>query len=296
MSSRRTSVTEFLGDAITDAPDVTFHTVDALFDHLAALPADCDRVVVGKVSVNAFHSIEAERDLRGRRYRFLFLPATKCLIVTVPTGRHEQAYKLLSDYVTVSIHAMGLEDQWVSFAAEKFTASRGSGEGDASGGPRFAHDGSVRAWPLLVIEAGATQSMQSLRGRARWWFAASDYAMKVVILVKLFSNNCSIHIEKWTAAAPGPQRAGATTTRAHGAVRQPSLDHVVIINWTGPDPLPQTPVADRTLAHFDVEGAPLVLRFNELMDREPIAAAGEHDISIPEARLQRLAQRVWERP
>ncbi|CAK7241300.1 MAG: hypothetical protein STHCBS139747_002760 [Sporothrix thermara] len=276
--------------ALNDAPaglvpDTLFDGVDALFDQLAALPADCDSLVIGKVSIKSFRAIEAERDRRRRHYRLTFLPDIASVILVIE-----------------AIRDMGLQRQWVGSGAETLAAlggvsAAGQGEGDSTGGPRRQHDGSLRVWPTLVIEAGATQTLPSLRTKARWWFAASDYAMKVVVLVKIVAATSSIEIEKWIAAGPGPQRQGATATRASrvATARQLVVDQRVLINWTGPAPLPQTPLAHRALQHFAVEGAPLVLRFQELMDRQPVVASGEHDVSIVAADLQDLAQRVWER-
>ena len=293
--------------ALNDAPaglvpDTLFDGVDALFDQLAALPADCDSLVIGKVSIKSFRAIEAERDRRRRHYRLTFLPDIASVIVSIPTGGHERAHLSLFQLVIEAIRDMGLQRQWVGSGAETLAAlggvsAAGQGEGDSTGGPRRQHDGSLRVWPTLVIEAGATQTLPSLRTKARWWFAASDYAMKVVVLVKIVAATSSIEIEKWIAAGPGPQRQGATATRASrvATARQLVVDQRVLINWTGPAPLPQTPLAHRALQHFAVEGAPLVLRFQELMDRQPVVASGEHDVSIVAADLQDLAQRVWER-
>ncbi|CAK7234941.1 hypothetical protein SCUCBS95973_009103 [Sporothrix curviconia] len=283
----------------TLVPDVLFSNVDALFQLLDAVAAgnQIDSLVVGNVSEQNFRAIEAERDGRGRHYRFLSLPDFTCTIITIPTGRHEEAHRGLYDIVSDAFRAMGLRNQWTNIGSETFNALRGaSGEGDSPGGPRSRYRGGIQAWPTLVIEAGATKTMPSLRIKGMWWFTASDYHMKVVVLVKLFPAAYSIRIEKWVAPVqPGQQRHGATTTRASRAVRRPVLDQQLLINWAGPASFPQTPINNRVLADFQVDGAPLILRFQELMEREPVTAAGECDILITEEELQDLAMHVWER-
>ncbi|KAF8341764.1 hypothetical protein F5887DRAFT_919099 [Amanita rubescens] len=53
----------------------------------------------------------------------------------------------------------------------------------------------------VVIEAGYTKSWDSLRQKARWWFAASHFDVKIVILAKFdpSSRGGRITIEKWKA-------------------------------------------------------------------------------------------------
>ncbi|CAK7226803.1 hypothetical protein SCUCBS95973_006322 [Sporothrix curviconia] len=272
MASQGTGSTEALDDpSAAVVPDALFRSVRALFKQLAALPADCDSLVVGNVSVESFRAIETAR------------PAPPPLPAALFAG-----YRM----------HMGLDDQWVMFGAATLAAlsgvsAAGQGEADSSGGPWLQHDGSVRAWPTLVIEAGVTQTLSSLRMRARWWFTASDYAMKAgrageSHLGYLLDSNREVDCAGAGAATP---RCDAS----RAARRQLVLDQELLINWIGPVPLPQTPVAHRALEHFAVEGAPLVLRFQDLMDRQPIAATGEHDVSVPEAELQFLAHQVWYR-
>ncbi|KIH86394.1 hypothetical protein SPBR_08898 [Sporothrix brasiliensis 5110] len=269
---------------------------DAVLD-TARENSDTDSLVVGHMSVNKFRAIEAERERRGRRNRFFFLPDLACLIVTIPTRRHERAHLEMYDCIQDVIKDMGLADQWTHDGGATFDPpgdASGSGEGDSSGGPSSRHDPHGDAFlPTLVIEAGVSQTLSSLKTKARWWFTASNFHMKVVVLVKLLVATSAIEIEQWGAELSGPQRHCATTTRASHAAKEAVLKQQVLINWVGPLPLPQTPLNRRALSDFHVQGAPLVLRFQDLMDRPPVPAAGEHDILIPEVRLQRMAKRVW---
>ncbi|CAK7228505.1 hypothetical protein SCUCBS95973_006903 [Sporothrix curviconia] len=276
------SSTATLDGASTLVPDVLFSGVDALFQRLAAVPvsSECDGIVVGHLSAKNFRAIEDERDRRGRHYRFFFLPEAACVIITIPTGPHERAHAVMYQFVDRAIQRMGLESyQWDMIAASKFTGPGGaSGEGDSSGGPPFTHDGSVRTWPTVVIQSGVTQTLPLLRVKARWWFAASNYHMKEVVLVKVHTATSKIQIEKWVTTVPGTQRHGATNTRASSSGRRHSCKP-----------------RNRALADFHVDGTPLVLSFEALFERQPVSVAGEHDVLISEVDLQDLAIRVWDR-
>ena len=272
----------------------------ALFQQLKAVPRDSDMdcLVVGQVPAETYRALKAERDRCGYKYRLFFLPDVASLIVTIPTLRHERAHIQFYASVYNALMHMGVRrDQWDQTGSADLYAqggASGSGQGDSSGGPSTRRDQSDDDfWPTLVIEAGATQTLPSLRMKARWWFAASNFHMKVVVLVKLIVPTFTIQIEQWVAEVPGPQRHGATTTRASRAAKQPVLKQQLSIEWVGPSPLPQTPLSRRALSDFRVVGAPLVLRFEDLMDRPPVPAAGEHDVMISEAELQMAAKCAW---
>ncbi|CAI4219750.1 unnamed protein product [Parascedosporium putredinis] len=78
-------------------------------------------------------------------------------------------------------------------------------------------------FPTLVIEAGYSQSWASLRAKGRWWFEASDYAVKIVLLVKMDRSIAQIRIEKWKAMEQPRTRPSRATTRAMAAQVVPSV-------------------------------------------------------------------------
>ncbi|KIH88734.1 hypothetical protein SPBR_07665 [Sporothrix brasiliensis 5110] len=283
-------------------PDLAFTDAAAIFDRADKVDRLVDCLIVGNVSTTDFHQIEAERDRRGRRIRLFFLPDQACAIVTIPTGPHEQAHVELYYVVRDSLKEMGLANEWQTVAAETFAAaSRGSGEGDSGGGPLWRDDGGGIVWPTIVIQAGVSQSMASLRAKANWWFAASDNRMKIVVLIKvtLTATESSIAVETWTATATARHtgRPGATTTRSFvrsmPAVMEPSCQQRVDISWPLLSPIRNPPRRDRVRVLFSVVGAPMVFGFEELMLRPPVPAHGEHDILITEADFQDIASRVW---
>lgn len=189
---------------------------------------------------------------------------------------------------------MGLKNDWKPVGSTTFR-SRGHprgdvGEGDSSGRPKSQqHQGSHR--PTLVIEAGQSQSLQSLRMDMRWWFAASHHDVKIVLLVKLNANRGEIILEKWVEPVLGLRRQGATVTRAAtGAAVQPHCDQV--INITRAPGITNTHAAGSNPASYIVTRGALRLEFDRLFLRQPDSGEGDVIIDIPS--LQMFAVNVWE--
>ncbi|KAK3343591.1 hypothetical protein B0T25DRAFT_302125 [Lasiosphaeria hispida] len=89
---------------------------------------------------------------------------------------------------------MGLEHNWVQTGSTIFQQqghpNGGGGEGDSTGTPASQP---VNSWPTLVIEAGAP------REDMEWWFEASNYQVKMVLLAKLDRPGRRILLERWVA-------------------------------------------------------------------------------------------------
>ncbi|CAK7212910.1 hypothetical protein SCUCBS95973_001620 [Sporothrix curviconia] len=267
-------------------PDTTFSRTWALFQRLerdaAANNGRFDGLVVGNVSPADFRRIEMARDRRHPKYRLFFLEDIACAIITVPSKPHEIGQNRLSAFVDRAVYRMGegVDDSWVAVASTKFqpTGGASSGEGDSAAGPRRGNSDDTTEWPTLVLEVGVSQSMACLRTKSR------------------------------PESAGQTIRPGATTTRAvarravlepacqqqRRAVLEPACQQQMVISWTGPAPILQTPRHDRAAGLFAVTGAPLILGFEELFLRPPVQAHGEHDIIISASNLQDLASRMWE--
>ncbi len=123
------------------------------------------------------------------------------LIVTIPTHAHEILHLHLHDLICSITVRMGapLEDL-VSVGATTFTNLddagdvRSWGEGDSCLQPGVRPP---NGFPTVVIEAGYTKSWNSLQHKATWWFAASHFDVKIVILAKF--DHGRITIKKWKA-------------------------------------------------------------------------------------------------
>ncbi|UPK98531.1 hypothetical protein LCI18_009466 [Fusarium solani-melongenae] len=168
---------------------------------------------------------------------------------------------------------MGMGFEWCPMGA---TTWRGRSNGDAGEGDSSSGQISRPSpcWPTLVIEAGYSQSPESLRSDMKWWFSASDHQVNIVLLVKLDLSSEDIIIETWQAAQGDTARL------------EPSHSQVITIS--------RGPNAD---TDDNVSGGPLRLDFALLFLRAP--RQGEDDIVLPASALQRLTggvRRVQSRP
>jgi hypothetical protein len=187
---------------------------------------------------------------------------------------------------------MGLENELVSMGRTEYYqlnnvgAEIATGEGDSVFKPMtFRPRG--RDWPTLVIQAGYSQSWNSLEQRAKWWFAASNHYVKIVLLAKADLSKKRITLKKWKEIALGP-RPGATTTRA-SAVATLKPECILTINISR---RPGTTNANRfNTASYSVTNGPLVLEFVDLFLRQ--RNQGETDIVINDPVLQQYAILFW---
>ncbi|EPE02812.1 dead deah box dna helicase [Ophiostoma piceae UAMH 11346] len=310
-TSEPLSGTTAIGTTITDIDtveklptvDVPFTTLPDLIAHLDTRKNIVDSVTVGNVTQSRFIVICQALQERGRLF---FLAKYKLLIITIPNTPHERLHLLLYDRIVKQISPMGLEDSWVPSGATRFPAGSSSGsttslgEGDSGGQPIPEREGRS-AWPTLVIEAGFTQSLASLRTKMRFWFATSNHDVKIVILAKAFPQDSTqkrILIEQWQENEATIIRQGATRTRLSAMsptmMLQPSCIQTIKIVWS----IPGVTYEDASIAlrrdlnSFNVVRGPLRLEFARLFLRPP-TSPGEHDVILPDERLQWYASLIW---
>ncbi|CAK7219352.1 hypothetical protein SCUCBS95973_003793 [Sporothrix curviconia] len=276
------------------APHFIFSSVEAVFAEVTRLKRQRgdDTLVFGHVTPADFRDVEAERDRIDEHSRLFYQPAEECLIITVPTSPHEQMHLGLYQDIVLAMGQMGVGREWAGTGATTMDPPNGSsGQADSAGFPRSSRTSS--GWPTLVIEAGFSQTLPSLRVKMRWWFSSSGHQVKVVIIVKIELANERVRMEKWVEEIGRP---GATSTRAAtrlGLVAlQPVCQQAIEIDWTGPQRLQHTPTQARTAHQFRVTGGPLVIRFSEIFLRQPTGQEG--DITITDSQLQDLAARFWQ--
>lgn len=195
---------------------------------------------------------------------------SQCLIVTVTTSEHEETHGLLYQQLTYQIRDMGLEFSWKLKGTATIYPRRSSGGGgggggkqpDASGGPRPERSGS---YPTIVFEGGYSQTLTSMRLKARQYFADSDHDIKIVILAKLIPTQRKIIIERWEERQQGV----------------PGCQQEITI--TGNRATPSV---------YQVSGGDLILSFRLLFLRDPLP--GEGDVVYPVAWLRHYAQSLWD--
>lgn len=272
-----------------EAPSIKFDGIQNVF--LAIRNTSGDALCVKEVSTADFARILATRS-ESDKYRLFFFEDHRLLIVTLPSRPHERAQAEMQFHITSEARNMGLKKELhcephSTFATASGHSPGGSGEGDSTFTLR-SPTGVFSAWPSVVLEVGFSHSIAMLRMKGRWWLEASDYAVKVVILVKFFQSESLILLEKWKAVV-GDDRPGATITRrSEGRSCQPGCVQTVTISRPG--------VGDEDLARLDqnsyvVVSGPLKLDFAELFLRDP--GPGEHDIVYDDEFLIDMAIGAW---
>jgi hypothetical protein len=270
----------------TVPPTIQFTTVNELFKQINRVVGDT--LIVQGVSSTDLAKIDNWREMRRRRIRFRPRKAeSETLIISIPTGPHEQLHISLYYAMYDEIVRMGLND-WVGKGTTTYRPSHGVGEGDSTGGPRF-QDPEDGYWPTLVIEAGCSQTLESLRADMRWWFGASDHRVKIVLLVKLQVSQGKIILEKWLEV-PEISRSGATATRGSAQLIMPRCDQV--INITRAPGITDSVPNRRNPSSYNVTSGALRLEFDLLFRRQP--DQGERDVIVTVPHLQQCAADVWD--
>ena len=273
-----------------------FTNLEDLFGLLDATADDC--LEVNQVSADNFRAIEERRDYKGCHYRFFYEHQTALLLITIPISPHEVMHSWLASSVDIKADAMGLRAQLIPTNSTTYRSTSSgvleiSLEGDSSRSlnPRTTPN----RWPVLIIEAGYSQTIQQLRMRARAWFLSSNFEVKIVVLAKMLVSERRIVLEKWKGIQVGDRtgiqagdRTGSPRTRSEHR-RTPQCVHIIEISHpdAGEEPHSVSPESYRV-----TRGA-LRLDFEELFLRSPVGE-DEADIIITEEELQLYASVVWD--
>lgn len=154
-------------------PPGTFRNLEGLAELVESKFEELKQRDVGQyislkhVSERDFGFIERNRN-RLASVRISYFPDIGTLIIKVPSKAHEKAHANFGMRLGFKVCNMGVGNlEFSSLAATMYTGQTGSSkEGDSS----FIND-TIRpeGWPLLVIEAGVSESMPWLRADAAWW-------------------------------------------------------------------------------------------------------------------------------
>ncbi|CAK7264889.1 hypothetical protein SEPCBS57363_001305 [Sporothrix epigloea] len=232
--------------------------------------------------------IEREREKRGKTMRFHYRAGRHFLKVTVPSRQHETICGDFFIDTAQKLFQMGLTKR--NFRSVGSTTYHGTGSGDNGGSGQgdsaFVPQARCRSgqrWPTFILEVGYSQALEGLRNDMRWWFAASQYEVKIVLVAKLYQATQEIRLEKYVKDV-SQVRTGATHTRNTPQL-QPRLTQVVTIT-------PREAGPGQEL-QFTVVGAPLILEFRHLFLRAPNLDAGERDLEYTSSDLEDTASAVW---
>lgn len=287
---------------------VSFTSVPALFSYLGGIGHDVDSVAVAHVTPSGFAAIHQAFQARGRKVRLMFLAEHEVAIITLPTLHHERLHLRLYSNIQQQIDQMGLDRAWDSTGATTFPlgitpGSSSQVEGDSGGKPFTDNAGDHNhGWPTIVIQGGFTQSIESLRAKMIFWFAASAHSVKIVVLAKAFPQQKRILVEQWqergmpvSAARPGATMTRAAATSQSAVLQQPVCIQTINVVWAVPGVTYEdaSPAQRRDPLSFNVVRGPLRLEFSRLFLREP-AGLHEHDVVLQDDDLQWYAMRVWD--
>lgn len=272
-----------------DTPSMRYSGIKSL--HSSIRSASGDALRVEGVTPADFSRILAARS-ESRKCTLFFFEDIRLVIVGVPAGRLERAKAAITFEITNAIRGTGLRHEIRAEGSATFRqaaghSAGGSGEADGTFTPRPPTP-ETSAWPSIVVEVGFTPSVEDLRMKTKWWLEASDFAVKVVILVKGRESAGTITLEKWKMTAE--DRPGATTTRGSQGQHRHQIECVQRVTvLRSVDGIAEAYM--RGPGAYVVDGGPLRLQFSELVLRGE--RPGSCDVIISDEALKDTAIAAW---
>ncbi|GAQ09903.1 hypothetical protein ALT_7224 [Aspergillus lentulus] len=217
-----------------------------------------------------------ERPLNGIPYRFMW--ENTAGILKILTHGQDVVTLNITRAIDLFCSRMGM-DPTAEFAFGGTTtrllcAGRKGKQPDGCLFPKARMRRDREAWPTLVIEAGVTASLPRLREEARWWLRNSQGEVRMVLVLGIHRQRRTLIIEKWE------QERAPIQQHQH----QPSYQPVAS--------LPAYAAQTTEISPESVSGAPLVLSFEELLERP--RQGREADIVLAAEQLRGCMCWVWQ--
>jgi hypothetical protein len=205
------------------------------------------------------------------------------IIKLMPTVKQEGAHGEFGLMIVEKVIRMGMPwRELFPVGAGRFKGSLSSKEGDTSYKP-CSRDNEADL-PTIVIEAGLPESLKQLRCDANWWLVnpgREGGKVMIVVIISIEKNNKGLQIEKWENALAPPR----PITRANPAPLIPILIPTLIQQIT------IRPNATGAITPNEVTGAPLVLHFEQIFLRRPMAP--QTDFTFTANELADFATYFW---
>ncbi|KAK3364020.1 hypothetical protein B0T25DRAFT_529010 [Lasiosphaeria hispida] len=220
--------------------------------------------------LDALHSTDPDRNYPGRIT--FFGDEIGLVFFKMLQAVHEDAHHRLFLEIRDILVLMGLGNNCVSVGSATYkgigTQQKEGDSGIRPDPPRSAGN----QFPTLVIEAGNSESLPQLHKEKDWWFDNSppdqpEGGVRIVLVVKVYRLTKRIVVEQW-----------------HRYSQSPSA--TVLIT-----PHPHKPFSLYDSSHWVVQGAPMVIPFEDVFLR--LTEGLEMDIVLTEDFFANMGMRCW---
>lgn len=235
------------------------------------------------VTPDTFQSLNSRRhELGASKVRLTYFPDIETLIVKVPSLLHERAAAVFGHQIhrrltTGMVH----NREAVPVGSATYRGQRDSSkEADAAYQNQIVRPQDSQ-WPIFIIEAGMSESLDRLHSDVSWWIKHSDGKVRLVILVWVSPSTRVIKVETWVPARSPPSTGPCTRSRTAIPTlyaRQLHNNDVEIDFLTTP-PTYQGPNA-------------IFLQFSDLIGRPP-NPPGEHDVVLSRQDLLDFGEMIF---
>ncbi|EHK16482.1 uncharacterized protein TRIVIDRAFT_162346, partial [Trichoderma virens Gv29-8] len=209
-----------------------------------------------------------------------YFESSQCMLLTIRTQAHEQLHRDLCFDIAHRLNGMGLGDSFnltggVTCYSQGFHSCSGNGSAGGASSSIWPLGERNRRFPTLMIEAGCSWSLVSMRAKAEWWFQVSNHNVKIVLLAKFDESQNTVVLERWQER----QREHAGDEEAEWVA---SCQQTITISETEANP-----------QVYRVTGGELVLDLRLLLLKSP--PQGEEYVVLTVEYLQRYARPLLER-
>ncbi|OJJ72744.1 hypothetical protein ASPBRDRAFT_29669 [Aspergillus brasiliensis CBS 101740] len=262
-------------------PPAIYRGIEDIARAIAALTERLERQNVSQylsykpVTPEDFDYIEQNRDELGSTVRLTYYEKINTLIVKIPTPEFEIAHVNIGLETYGQLRSMNIPRVFEGLGARRCKGHNSSKEADSSYKNYLIRPGTT-AWPTFVIESGVSESWERLKMDVSWWIAESRGTVNLILLVKVKLEDKSILIEKYVPKVRKyPYTRSQTSTEPHYV----------------PELVSQTEIRCAETPRRVSGAIPLVLGFEDLMDRPPVTP--EKDVEFDVDSLQGLGGFVF---
>lgn len=274
---------------LMNPPSYMFHSIRQVqrlvashSDELRADRTNNQYLVFLKVTNTQLTDMDKQRANIGKHIRMEHHTDTGDLIIKLmPSEKHQSAHITLADEIQEKEMQWGIprENRLKGLGGTTFSGPVSSKEADTAFRPISRPIG---GWPTIVFESGLSEGLARLRVDARWWLINSGGDVNVVLIISVKPTQTRLLIEKWCLSPATNLPVTGANPNSNALV--PTKRQEVSIN--------RNPANTTQPGTYTVTGGPLVLEFQSLYLRAPVAPEG--DLILTTAILLVWARYFWE--